>query len=235
MIEERPVTSEPTFLGDCHKLVKGALASDLVKERIAGRNFDQRKLGRCNTAYDEAAAAEETYIEELGEQISAKNHYEKLYDQAVSTFTMHSDFIWLLLRDDPEKFEQLGFNREFKDESAWLQHTASVYNVVLADKDLVNRLSKRYNVTGDELEKGRKIIGDSREAKLKFKKEEIEAKEALKQRTKAFNRLYRDAEELYIVCKNTLGDKPDVLESLGIQVVKESIFKPKMVKDSSIT
>jgi hypothetical protein len=235
MIEERPVTSEPTFLSDCQTLIKGAMDSDLVKKRIMQRNFDQGKLGRCNTSLEEASAAEETYIRELGEQVSAKKDYDVLYRQAVSTFAVHSDFIWLILRDDPKKFEQLGFKREFKDESRWLQHTAAVYNIVLADKDLAARLSKRYNVTRAELEKGQKIINDSREAKLKFKKEEIEAKAALKQRTKAFNRLYRDAEELYIVCKNTLADKTDALAGLGIQVVKESIFKPKMVKDSSIT
>jgi hypothetical protein len=238
MIEERPVTSEPTFLGDCKTLVKGVKASDLVKERIAQRNYDQRKLDRCNASYEEAAAAEDTYIQELGEQKTAENGYNVLYDQAVSTFDMHSDFIGLILRDDPQKakkYEQLCFSMEFKDESRWLQHTASIYSYVLADKDLVNKLSKRYNLTRDDLEKGKKIISDSREAKLKFKKEEIEAKQALKQKTRAFKMLYRDAEELYIVCKHTLGDKTDVLESLGIQVVKESIFKPKMVKDSSIT
>lgn len=238
MIEERPVTSEPTFLGDCQKLIEGALASDLVKKRIAQRNFDEKKLGRCSTSLEEASDAEKTYIKELGEQISAKNEYDLLYDQAVSTFSMHSDFIGLILRDDPKKakkYEQLCFSMEFKDESRWLQHTASIYSFVLADKDLVRKLSKRYNLTKAELEKGKKIINDSQEAKLKFKKEEIEAKAALKQRTKAFNRLYRDAEELYIVCKHTLADKTDVLASLGIQVVKESIFKPKMVKDSSIT
>jgi hypothetical protein len=68
-----------------------------------------------------------------------------------------------------------------------------------------------------------------------LQKEQSEAAHALNQKTEALNKLYRHAQQLEIICKNTLQDLPGILATLGIQIPKESTFTPKMVKDSSIT
>jgi hypothetical protein len=81
----------------------------------------------------------------------------------------------------------------------------------------------------------RRIKMNKQKSVTSLQKEQSEAAHALNPKTEALNKLYRHAQQLEIICKNTLQDLPGILATLGIQIPKESTFTPKMVKDSSIT
>lgn len=213
-------TTIPEFLKSSRMLIVGVKEDDFIKQRILEYNFDETRITEAAAAFEEAEKAESNKTQEYGEQLEAKAQFDKLLKESEEIFKKQSDFIDLALRDDVDKQRLLFITGQPRSQKlvAWFKYVLEFYDRVLSDDDIINRVTK-YGITKEKLEQGRQSIITAQEAKTKHEKEMGEAQDATDRRDTAFEILVKIVEELELICKYALKDRPQLLEKLGIKVL----------------
>jgi hypothetical protein len=213
-------TSIPTFLKNSRMLIFGVRDDTFIKERVLAYNFDDSRIQESVDIYNRAEQAESTKTREFGEQLEAKAQSDMRLEEAEAISRKHSDFLGLALRDEIDKQNKLFLNAQLRSRKLadWFKYVLEFYNRVLEDEDVVTRVG-RYGITKENLEEGKQKIIAAQEAKNRHEKEMGEAQDSTLQRDAAFEKLYYVVEELEVICKYALEDRPQLLEKLGINVL----------------
>ncbi|UCH96293.1 MAG: hypothetical protein JSV88_05410 [Candidatus Aminicenantes bacterium] len=229
-------TTIPDFLKNSRMLIFGVKEDDFIKQRILEYNFDETRITEAAAAFEEAEKTESNKTLEYGEQLEAKARFDKLMEESEYIFKKHADFIKLALRDDIEKQNLLFITGQPRSQKLidWFKYVLEFYNRVLGDDDVVGRAAK-YGITKEKLEQGRQTITTAQDAKTKHEKEMGEAQDATDQRDTAFEILLYIVEELELICKYALEDRPQLLEKLGIEVLSPGYKKKSKSKKEEET
>lgn len=229
-------TTIPEFLKGSRMLIVGIKEDDFIKQRILEYNFDETRITEAAAAFEEAEKAESNKTLEYGEQLEAKARFDKIMKESEEIFRKHSDFIKLALRDDFEKQNLLFITGQPRSQKLtdWFKYVLEFYSRVLGDEDVVSRVTK-YGITKEKLEQGRQTIITAQEAKTKHEKEMGEAQDAADRRDTAFEKLLYIVEELELICKYALKDRPQLLEKLGIEVLSAGYKRKNKDKEEEET
>jgi ribosomal protein S25 len=225
-------TSIPTFLKNSRMLIFGVRDDAFIKERVLAYNLDDARIQEGVEIFTQAEQAESVKTKEFGEQLEARAQFDMLLAEAEAISGKQVDFLGLAVRDDIEKQNKLFMPAQLRSRKLadWFKYMSEFYNRVLEDEDVVSRVAK-YGISKENLEEGRQKIIAAQEAKIKHDRERGEAQDATLLRDTAFEKLFDLVEELSVICKYALEDRPQLLEKLGINILSPG-YKRQNKKNS---
>ncbi|MCP4154415.1 MAG: hypothetical protein GY757_42215 [bacterium] len=219
------------FLVIARKLINGVKNDDFVKERVLTYNFDDTRIAECEAAFLAAENAENIKSQEYGEQLEAGAIYQSLMEPLEKTVKKHNDFLKLALRNNIEKQKKLMLvghprSRKLKD---WFKYIIELYNRLLADDTCLTAMAG-YGFTLEMFAATLQDLKAAQIAKDNHDKERGEAEAATEIRDTVFETLNDLVDELTLICKYSLEDRPQYLETLGIPVYSPGYKKKKKKK-----
>jgi hypothetical protein len=226
----------PEFLDDSRILIKGIMATDLIKERILPFNYTEERLLEVEAVYNAAVAAESNKAYCFGIKVASKEIADKAFEEAKTVFGLHSAILKTLLRDDVEMLKKLFLvgqprtQRPIELLKIWLE----VYDRVLAEPDLIAKTTI-VGLTTEKLQEGKQVVTAAQTAKEEQTQKKGDAQDATTERDKAFNALLVEVDLLVPICRYVLNDRPQLLEKLGILVYSPGYRPKKKTTDETPT
>jgi hypothetical protein len=209
-----------------------AMNDEEIKNALMTYNFDEARLNEGLELYNQASKLAANQKKEYGEQYSAREEFEKVFEDGNDIFLEHSRFSKLAYRNNDNKLAKLGIARPRPTTIAgWLDQAKTFYQNALSDDELISQLS-RYAITKEKLEAGQQLIIKVEESKAKHNIEMGEAQQATKLRNDALEKLDFFITELFTVAEFSLKDKPQQVEKLGITVYSEG-YKRRRKKENN--
>jgi len=155
-----------------------AMNDEEIKNALLKYNFDEARLNEGLELYNNASQLAADQKKEYGEQYSAREEFEKVFEEGNAIFIEHSKFSKLAYRNNANKLAKLGIvgNRPTTI-TGWLDQAKSFYKNALSDEELISKLS-RYAITKEKLEAGQQLIINVEEAKVRHNIEMGEAQQS---------------------------------------------------------
>ncbi len=207
-----------------------AMNDEEIKNALLTYNFDEARLNEGLELYNKASQLAADQKKEYGEQYSAREEFEKVFEEGNDIFLEHSRFSRLAFRNNANKLAKLGIGGPRPTTiTGWLDQAKSFYKNALSDEELISNLS-RYAITKEKLEAGQQLIINVEESKVSHNIEMGEAQQSTKLRNDAIEELDFYISELFTVAEFSLKDKPQQVEKLGITAYTEGYKKRKRRK-----
>ncbi len=202
-----------------------AMSDEEIKKALLTYNFDEARLNEGLELYNKASQLAADQKKEYGEQYSAREEFEKVFEDGSDIFLEHTRFSRLACRNNANKLAKLGITGDRPTTIAgWLNQAKSFYKNAISDEELMSNLS-RYAITKEKLEAAQQKIVSVEESKVRHNIEMGEAQQKTELRNDALEELNFFVTELFTVAEFSLKDNPQQIEKMGIPVYSDGYKK----------
>ncbi|MDQ1353951.1 MAG: hypothetical protein QG657_4260 [Acidobacteriota bacterium] len=210
----------PTFYRHYKQCMDKVVNDQFIKERLLDFSFDNCSLVLCMDTYHKANKAEKALNLEIAKSNPARRRYEQAMKKAYYSFTKHMDFLNLAFSFNAKVRIALGLldQADLKSPEQWYIFALSVYRKVLVDTSIHEQLFA-FNITVDQLRKGRIDVQIAQETYNKLTTEIPGAKKLLDNRDGLVLELQHIIFELEIICIYALADNPGLIAELGLPIM----------------
>lgn len=220
----------PRFYKQYKRCILKALKNDVIRTKLLDFKFDNDSLVLSIETYRKAIQAEEILNRKIKKINPTWKQYEKALKKAYYSFKKHTDFLNIAFNANPDVRIALGLldQGQLKSPVQWFRFALKIYDMVLDDYPILEQLDA-FNITTDQLIKGREDVQNALESYKELIMERPGAKVIIETRDGLILELQYIMFELEIICIYALEDKPDLIAELGLPIM-HSPLAPNGVK-----
>ena len=199
-----------------HIALENAQNDESLEGPLAAFGYTDERLRKGQDLVAEARRAQESFIEEYGEQYEATDAYLDAREEAEKTYMRHLKVARVAFDEDRPARSTLRLDgRRKKVLGKWLRQTRLFYRNALNDTDYQAALSE-YNITEDDLRAGLEKIDAVEAADVRQEKEKSEAQAATDERDEAIDALDAYMSKFREIVRVAFEDDPQQLEKFTI-------------------
>ena len=204
------------FLNEARLLIDGARTDPTVAAQLTGFGYDAPALAAGKALHEEVLGLHAAQKKEYGEQFEATQALNAAWAEAEAPYLKSVKLARVVFRDDPKAWAALQLAGERgRSLSAWLDQSTVFYRNLLGDPALLAALAK-VGLTRDKAVAEQALVQTVADRQVAQRRETGEAQEATEQRDTKIAALDRWVQDFRAVAKVALGDRPQLLEKLGI-------------------
>ncbi|MCX6583734.1 MAG: hypothetical protein NT166_26460 [Candidatus Aminicenantes bacterium] len=216
---------------------KNALVNARNEQKIypllAGYNMTTEKIDKGLSMLDALMTADRKKTELHGLQLMARAEFKRVFLEVNREYLEHVNFTKLQCRKDPVKLEKLLLlEPRTRVINGWLRQADTFYSNLLDDPELIGRLADTA-ITVERLREGYANVQRVLQARSKYTEIIGMAQDATEKRNILLEEFNFWMKEFIYICKVALKDHPQLLESLGIQVLSAGYTRQKAYFKSS--
>jgi len=205
-----------SFLNRAQVAIDNALSTPQIQEYLEEYGYTPKKIQTGKTLYEIALAAQQKQRQEYGEQISATEALNRLWEEAQTSYMRCVKIARIAFKNNPGIATELAINGTRKRTlSGWLLQAKQFYINAFGNPEILKGLAE-YGMTKAKLEACQKELETVETVNLTQEKEKGEAQNATKIRDKAMDELNGWLSDFIAIARVALAEEPQLLESLGI-------------------
>ncbi len=205
-----------SFLNRARVSINNALSTPQIQQYLKEYGYTPEKIQTGKTLYETALAAQQKQRQEYGEQISATEALNRLWEEAQTSYMRCVKIARIAFKNNPGIATQLAINGTRKRNfSGWLLQAKQFYINALGNPEILKGLAE-YGITKAKLQGCQKQMEIVETANLTQEKEKGEAQNATKIRDRAMDELNEWSSDFIAIARIALEEEPQLLESLGI-------------------
>ncbi len=197
-------------------IINTVLSDPPIFAALQDMGFDEAKL---KSGLEMHARAEKLYEEqkrEYAEKSTVKDDLYELWEEARAELRKYITAAKLVLPDNQAILNSLGLHRSpHFNLTNWITQARLFYNATLHNPELLEKL-KEYVVTEEKLKAGSAAVDKVEELYSKQKVEKTDAKNATRERDRAFEELDTFMYRLYKIARALFIDKPEYFDKFRV-------------------
>ena len=204
------------FLNRAFVAINNALTTPKIQDYLTQYGYTAEKIQEGKSLYETALNLQQQQRKEYGEQISATESFNELWDTAKESYMKCLKIARIAFQKDAGITTELALNGSRKESfSGWLLQAKQFYTNTLNNPEILNGF-KEYGITKAKLQAYQAETEATEAASLEQEKKKGDAQNATQIRDKAIDELNDWLSDFIAIARIALETEPQLLESLGI-------------------